>query len=106
MKTIKLMADYHCFPLWNSTQGEDYDNINPEDIPISRELCIKLLQWADSFDTILNVNDPRSSCFKTEIEEKQFIEEGHKLKKQLQNELGNTFEIRYKVLGSGIDEVI
>lgn len=37
MKTIKLMADYDCFPLWKSSPGE-VGNIDPEDLPISYDL--------------------------------------------------------------------
>jgi len=94
MKTIKLMADYRCHPLWGATL-EDFGDISPEELPISSELKHSLREWAERYDAILNMDDPASSGFKNEEDEKRFIDDGHKLAYLLQEELGNTYNIIY-----------
>lgn len=94
MKEIKLMADYHCHPLWGTT-SEDIGDISPEDLPISLELKNNLGEWAKRYDDILNIDDPSSSGFKNEKEEKLFIDDGYKLAERLQKELGETYKITY-----------
>lgn len=41
MKEIKLMADYHCYPLWGTTP-DDFGDISPDELPISLGLKIAL----------------------------------------------------------------
>jgi len=94
VKTIKLMADYHCHPLWGTTP-EDMGDISPEELPISSELKRSLRRWAERYDAILNMDDPVSSGFKNEKEEKQFIDDGYKLALLLQEELGDSYNIIY-----------
>ncbi|WP_281549041.1 hypothetical protein [Kluyvera cryocrescens] len=94
MKKIKLMADYHCHPLWGSTP-EDFGDISPEALPISPELKYSLKEWAERYDATLNIHDPASSGFKNEEEEKRFIDDGYKLAHLLQEELGYTYNIIY-----------
>lgn len=72
MKTIKLMADYNCHPLWG-TAPEDLGDISPEELPISSELKHSLRQWAERYDAILNMDDPMLSGFKNEREEKNLL---------------------------------
>lgn len=95
MKKIKLMADYECFPLWG-TALDDLGDISPEELPISQELKNSLYEWAERFNAILNIEDPASSGFKNEEEEKLFIDDGYKLAQCLRNELGSEYEIIYK----------
>ncbi|HEC1651981.1 TPA: hypothetical protein R1156_003968 [Yersinia enterocolitica] len=94
MRKIKLMADYQCHPLWD-VSPEDYRDISPEELPISSELKYRLREWAERYDAILNINDPASSGFESKEEEKQFIEDGHKLVRLLQEELGDSYNITY-----------
>lgn len=94
MKEIKLMADYHCHPLWGGDSG-DFSDISPEELPISLELKNSLNEWAKRYDDILNVDDPASSSFKSEKEEKLFVDDGYKLAECLKRELGNTYKVTY-----------
>jgi hypothetical protein len=94
MKKIKLMADYECHPLWGTTP-EDFGDISPKELPISLELQNSLNEWAKRFDAILNMEDPASSGFNSEAEEKLFIDDGYKLAQRLRNELGSEYEIIY-----------
>lgn len=94
MKKIKLMADYHCHPLWGTTP-EEFGDISPDEIPISSELKYSLKEWAERYDAILNKDDPASSAFKSEEEEKRFIDDGYKLAYLLHEEIGNEYIIIY-----------
>lgn len=94
MKKIKLMADYHCHPLWGATL-EDFGDISPEELPISLELKCSLREWAERYDATLNMDDPASSGFKSEEEEKRFIDDGYKLTYLLQEELGDNYIVVY-----------
>ena len=88
------MADYYCFPLWNNDPGE-VGNIDPESLPLSSELKLRLNNWSEKYDLILNDDDPASSGFETKEDEKTFIREGSELAKYLQIELGDTYQIIY-----------
>ncbi|MFV8808600.1 hypothetical protein ACNSPD_00655 [Yersinia enterocolitica] len=95
MKTIKLMADYGCHPIWGTTPN-DFGDISPNELPISIELQDSLKRWADRFEAILNMDDPASSRFKSTSEEKMFIADGYELAQRLRDELGSEYEIIYR----------
>jgi hypothetical protein len=86
MKTIKLMAEYGAFPLWESS-SERVGDIDPGTLPLSAPLQEKLKNWAAVYDATLDMDDPRSSGFKTDQEVEEFRKEGLELSKQLQHEL-------------------
>lgn len=58
MKLLKLMPDYQCCPLWNMSPGE-YGDVNPADLPISKELQLGLSRWAAVYDGTLNLAYPQ-----------------------------------------------
>ncbi|TGK20282.1 hypothetical protein [Leptospira kmetyi] len=95
LPSLKLMTDYHCFPLWFYDNLNSSDNIDPETLPISDALKKRLLNWATLYDQILNLNDPASSNFKSEQDANKFNEEGELLWKLLQEELGGEYKIYY-----------
>ena len=92
MRTIKLMTDYGCFPIWNYDNG---GNLNPEDLPISTSLKQDLKKWAETFDAILDWDDPASAGFKSDREEQEFEEKGLELWQRLENEIGDEYIIEY-----------
>jgi hypothetical protein len=92
MRTIKLMTDYECFPLWEISDDVS-ENLDPCKLPISEELKCALQNWANQYDETLNHQDPLASCFASESAEKLFQEEGEKLFQWLEKELGSTFKI-------------
>lgn len=95
MKKIKLMADYGCYPLWH-VDSDEFGDIAPSSLPISESLQNALMDWANIFDSILDMDDPASSGFKNDQEEKDFIQKGYELSLCLKHELGNTYEVIYK----------
>jgi len=96
MRSIRISADYECYPLWEANPGI-VGNINPADLPISPELIDQLMSWANTFDKTLNMDDPVNSGFQNDQEEFSFREEGLILAEKLKNELGEGYLI---VLGN------
>lgn len=92
MKTVKLMADYECYPLWNMSPGE-YGDVNPSDLPISKDLQLRLAKWAKMYDDTLDVDYPPNSGFKSKELEAEFSREGQILANMLRSELGAEFVV-------------
>jgi hypothetical protein len=97
MRTIKLMADYECFPLWEASPGI-VGNIDPEDLPISSSLQQRLIAWAEKFTATLNMDDPPSSGFESEQEARAFRQEGEVLVQCLQKELGASYVVAKNIV--------
>jgi hypothetical protein len=91
-KKIKLMAEYQYYPLWDL---EEPDNLNPAELPLKKETVERLLQWAKTYDRVLNWDDPASSSFANEEDAKAFEAEGRSLWQQLQKELTPNYEVFY-----------
>jgi hypothetical protein len=96
MKTIKLMADYQCHPLWD-VSPDNYGDIDPEILPISRTLKGELTKWARTYDATLNMADPAKSGFENKKAEANFKHQGQLLASRLQEELGTDFRIEIKI---------
>ncbi len=86
-RSLKLMADYECFPLWEQTET-DTDNIDPEDLPISQGLRDALNAWAQRYDDTLDRADPRRSGFSNSEAKAAFNATGQALLDRLEAELG------------------
>lgn len=90
MRSIKLMADYYCHPLWHAC-GNEVGDIDPRDLPISSELQTALETWAVMYDETLDKEAPQDSGFLTEALELSFKAEGHRLARCLREELGEGY---------------
>jgi hypothetical protein len=96
MKTIKLMPDYQCCPLWDMTPGE-YGDIDPMTLPIPELLQSQLMDWARVYDETLDMEDPVNSGFVTADAKDAFEAEGMRLADRLREELGPEFIVEVKV---------
>lgn len=92
VQRIKLMADFDCYPLWDMDDGGDID---PTDLPLSKAIIERLLNWQKIYDGIIDWDDPAAAGFASEQEEIAFEREGVCLWQQLQKELGDEYEIVY-----------
>ncbi len=92
-KKIKLMPDYHSYPLW--LLGADYDNLAPNDLPLSQATIARLDSWAKKYDATLNDDYPPDSGFASLEDEVIFELEGIILWLQLRQELPTYYEIVY-----------
>jgi hypothetical protein len=92
MRSIKLMADYGCFPLWEAA-AEGSTNLDPENLRLSPALKAGLDAWAAAYDATLNMDDPAASSFESPADEEQFRLRGLELADLLRAELGAGFII-------------
>ena len=88
MRTIKLMADYRCWPLWEA--GE---NIDPASLPLSGALQARLLAWAEAFEAGFDWDDPAASPPMAPDALAAFEEEEERLVEDLARELGPGWRI-------------
>ncbi|MBF2013898.1 MAG: hypothetical protein IGS23_01535 [Rivularia sp. T60_A2020_040] len=93
-ETIKLMADYGCYPLW-WVNSEKIGDIDPETLPLSQQTINRLEKWAEMYDAKLDENEPALSIFSSNEEQQIFEEEGINLWKQLKQELATNYEVVY-----------
>ena len=96
MRSIKLMADYQCHPLWEASPGQ-VGNIDPATLPISPDLVARLARWAHLYDATLNWADPLSSGFKSQGDEAEFRRLGREIAERLRNELGPDYALQIKI---------
>jgi len=92
MKTIKLMADFSCYPLWEVAPSIDGD-ISPDTLPISNDLREALFAWAAQYDSTLDTDDPPSSGFDSRESADKFVVSGYKLLLRLKEELGSEYNV-------------
>ena len=93
MRKIKLMADYNCWPLWES--GDRIGNVDPGELPISDGLKQRLIVWARQFDQTLDRQSPVSSGFPDAGSLNTFEAEGQRLWQDLRIQLGEGYEVAY-----------
>jgi hypothetical protein len=89
MTTVKVMADYECWPLW---KGE---NLDPDSLPISAYLREQLTAWAERYDETLLDEYPPESGFSSESEAEKFVDDGRELAQMLAQELGQEYAVTY-----------
>jgi hypothetical protein len=95
-KSIKVMADYGCSPLW-LTSPHGSENLPIDRLSISSTLASDLEEWALEYDSTLDQDDPVSSGFSTvEVEgAHEFATHGEQLARRLAAELGNEYTVSY-----------
>ena len=91
-RRIKLLADYHCHPLWSP---DDPENVDPAALPLTAETQAALRSWADAYDATLDLDDPASAGFAGDAERAAFDREGARLAEVLRHELGPAFEVSF-----------
>ena len=94
-RSLKLMADYECSPLWEQTETGT-NNIDPEDLPISQGLRDALNAWAQRYDDTLDHDDPRRSGFPNQEAEVAFNADGQALLDKLKAETGRGYTLTFQ----------
>jgi hypothetical protein len=92
VRTIKLMPDYRCWPLWHAS-GIEVGDIDPDTLPLSADLKARLQAWAEVYDNSLNWEDPASSTGLMGEELARFQQEGSQLARLLREELGSGYSV-------------
>ena len=79
-------------------EDDNFGNIDPYSLPISKSLAEELLEWANKYDKTLNIEEPLNSGFENfeNIEKENIFKyEGEKLFKKLKLELGDQYTVIY-----------
>lgn len=84
MRTLRLMADYECFPLWEA--GDAVGNVDPWSLDIPGELAAALSTWGDEYTATLNQEDPTASGFADEPTAPAWVLAGARLADRLRDE--------------------
>lgn len=92
-ETIRLMSDYGCWPLWWMNGDGDID---PHSLPLTSETIKRLIHWSDTFDSILNQDDPASSAWPSKEAYEAFKDEGYRLWLILCRELADIYIVVYQ----------
>jgi hypothetical protein len=101
---IRVMPDYQSYPTWQP--GADEYNVDPEQLPISKDLANELNTWGDEYDATLVLDDPVSSGFPDEASENGFAERGAELARRLAAELAGRYRVEYHDIRTGQREII
>lgn len=91
---LKVMADYHCYPLWLVDQNGP-KNISPESLLLDTKIIQQLYEWADKYDSTLNLDDPRNSGFPSPQAHRAFVDSGLQIAKELAKYTNATWAITY-----------
>lgn len=90
-RTLKLMADYHCWALWGA--GDDIGNIDPATLPLTEDTRRALASWIERYDQTLDWSDPGNSPPMPVEFWESFRAEGRQLLHRLREELGPGFTV-------------
>lgn len=92
MNYLKLSPEYECSPLWISSDGEIYENLQIDNTPFDEALKKKLADWADAFDATLNQDYPPDSGFANEKDEQAFERDGLAIWKNILEDYSNLYQ--------------
>lgn len=96
-RNIRLMPDYYCWPLWDM---DSVGNLDPNQLPITPELRVRLQRWAEAYDATLNLAEPQTSVFASEDAERayreRFAAEGEAIWRELRAQLGPSYRVYYR----------
>ena len=88
MTTIKVMADYRCWPVWVRTDAEAiFATVDPTTLGLSAGLVGRLTAWQHWWDSRLNLADPHDSREVPLEEVRAFDSEGRLLARRVAQEL-------------------
>lgn len=91
MVTIKLMADFGCWPLWDLDNSRDID---PETLPLSDPLLDDLDRWVELFEEDFEWANSASGEWEPAHLDR-FEAEGVQLWRRLRQELRDRYRVVY-----------
>ena len=94
IKTLKVMADYQCSPLW-IRDVDGLRNTHPNELLLSTDLVNKLMAWATEYDMTLKWDDPASSGFRTQSIHESFVQRGRWLAEEIANQINGDLKVIY-----------
>ena len=94
-RTLKLMPDYGCSPLWVYDGDDLVSNPEPAAFPWTSDLVERVNAWRKEFDQSLNQDDPANSGFVSLEHRRAFAVTGEQLGREIQSQLGEGWHVRY-----------
>jgi hypothetical protein len=101
---ILVLPDYGSYPTWRPGAAEY--NVDPEELPISKDLADQLNVWGEEYDATLVQDDPISSGFADAASKNAFAERGAELARRLAIELAGRYQVEYHDIRTGQRETI
>ncbi len=77
---LRIAPEYQCWPLWDADTGE---NLSPEEAGLPPELAERVHRWDEALQATYRSDDPLSSGFASEEEERTYIQEGQALVEEI-----------------------
>jgi hypothetical protein len=85
---IKVLADYHCWPLWvREDEGGFFETRDPATQGLSPSTVGRLAAWQQWYESMVNIADPNDSRAITDAESEAFDAEGRLLASRVAEEL-------------------
>ncbi|MEV4639969.1 hypothetical protein AB0J80_21735 [Actinoplanes sp. NPDC049548] len=77
---IKVLGDYHCWPLWVRGEGDDiFATRDPASLGLSDALVGRLTAWQQWYESMVNFAEPGDSRPVSEAEDEALDTEGRLL---------------------------
>ena len=95
-KTLRVLADYDCRPLWvfAPPRMENVDPADPE-LGLSPALVGELNRWAGEYTATLDRDDPMASGFPSAAAQREFVARGRRLAEEARAELSPDWRVTY-----------
>jgi hypothetical protein len=94
---IKVLDDYHCWPLWVRDEDEEiFDTRDPATLGLSAGLVGRLAAWQQWYESTVNIADPHDIRSVTTAEQEAFDAEGRLLAVRVGEELPHAVVWFYK----------
>lgn len=94
MKSIFLMPEYGCNPLWIDENGVR-KNVETDSFALSSESKERIKSWDSQFQSTLDQEYPPDSGFDNKAEEVAFNNLGEQICEMIQRELGSLTVVKY-----------
>ena len=93
--TLRMFAEYECYPLWVSLPDGGEDNPDPHDLGLPGDLADDLVGWADDFDATFPEDDPGSAAFPDAAAEAAFYDRGLELARRVARSVAGRYTVTY-----------
>jgi hypothetical protein len=103
MRKLILTPEWKCSPIsidysdgFNDPWFDEFGSvIEPEKLPLPKELIKEIWAWAEVFDTFLDWSDPGTPKYVDPTIKEDFFAKGEALANRIQLELGDDYLVRF-----------
>ncbi|RYF30453.1 MAG: hypothetical protein EOO23_05105 [Comamonadaceae bacterium] len=94
MINLRLASEYLASPIFCGDL-EKMGHIEVGDLPISKKLMIKIIEWDAEFQATFNDEYPPDSGFCSSDARRRHMAAGEELAQEIQQELGGGYAVKY-----------